>query len=264
MNYLHPGSLGDIVYSMPFMLSCEGVYEFEDIAKANIHLLLDTTGYANAKYDVLPSVISMATFLSTQPCIKTVNAQRSFKDDEKRQCVNLGAFRQGKVQIGKGDCMLRYRYLKRTPIYYNLEAPWLKVAHDDNYSHIGEKIVVFRSHRYRNRRMSYSPLKPYAEKMVFIGFENEYQDFITRTGIKPQFQPITGISQAAAMIAHAAFVVGNQTSFFALAEGIKVPRIMELSSDFPDVIPKGDWAFDAVDDDDFKACLNLCVAKFLH
>jgi hypothetical protein len=264
MKYLHPGSLGDIIYSMPFMLSNEGVFEPEELPNADIHLLLDTTGYGNARYDVLPSVTSMAAFLNTQPCIKSVNAQRSFNSDEKRTCINLGAFRDGRVQIGRGDCMLRYRYLKRMPMYYNLEAPWLEVPKEDKYNHLQNKIVVFRSHRYRNRRMSYAPLKPYADIMVFIGFENEYQDFCTKTGIKPQFQPITGITQAAAMLRNAAFVVGNQTCFFALAEGMKAPRILEMSSDMPDVIPKGDWSFDAVDDNDLSNCLKLCVAKFLH
>ena len=27
--------------------------------------------------------------------------------------------------------MLRYRYLKRMPMYYNLEAPWLEVPKED-------------------------------------------------------------------------------------------------------------------------------------
>jgi hypothetical protein len=246
------------------MLSNEGIIEHEEIAKADIHLLLDATGYGNAKYDVFPIVVSMAAFLNTQPCIKSVNAQRSFNNDEKKNCINLGAFRDGRVQIGRGDCMLRYRYLKRMPVYYNLEAPWLEVPKEDKYNHLQNKIVVFRSHRYRNKRMNYVPLKPYADIMVFIGFENEYQDFCTRTGTKPQFQPITGIIQAAAMIRHAAFVVGNQTCFFALAEGMKAPRILEMSSDLPDVIPKGDWSFDAVDDKDLDVCLKMCVARFLH
>jgi hypothetical protein len=45
---------------------------------------------------------------------------------------------------------------------------------------------------------------------------------------------------------------------------MKAPRILEMSSDLPDVIPKGDWSFDAVDDNDLSNCLKLCVARFLH
>ena len=52
MKYLHPGALGDIIYSMPFMLSNEGVFEPEELPNADIHLLLDTTGYGTARYDV--------------------------------------------------------------------------------------------------------------------------------------------------------------------------------------------------------------------
>ena len=36
-KYLHPGSLGDIIYSMPFMLSNEGVFEPEELPNADIH-----------------------------------------------------------------------------------------------------------------------------------------------------------------------------------------------------------------------------------
>lgn len=61
-----------------------------------------------------------------------------------------------------------------------------------------------------------------------------------------------------------AFCVGNQTSYFAIAEALKIPRLCELSSELPDVIPKGDYANDFVNNQDLSICLKLYCEKFIR
>ena len=119
---------------------------------------------------------------------------------------------------------------------YDLSRPWLSnipTASDDKYD-----IVMFRSARYRRKGMNYMPLRKYAEKIVFLGLEEEWRNFCSLF-FDVRFRKIADFYEAAAMMKRARFVIGNQTGLFSLAEGMKVPRILETSFECPNVVMMG-------------------------
>jgi len=72
-----------------------------------------------------------------------------------------------------------------------------------------------------------------------------------------EFVNVQDFLQVGNIMNNCGFVVGNQTAYFAVAEAMKVPRLVEMSSTIPDVIPHGGTCNDFINNDDFKICLKL-------
>lgn len=95
-----------------------------------------------------------------------------------------------------------------------------------------------------------------------MGTDDEYIAFEKETSMRIPFFKSTFIDVAKS-IQKSAFVVGNQTFFFSLAEALKVPRLCEMCPKTPDVMPRGKWANDFVDETDLEICLKMYANEFL-
>ena len=111
--------------------------------------------------------------------------------------------------------------------------------------------------------MDYRILKDISNRLVYIGTQQQYLSFCIQNGFKCLFYRLNNFVQACQMMQKCAFVIGNQTFFFSLAEALKIPRILQFYRGQPDVIPHGDYANDCVDTQDFKVLLKLYMDKFL-
>ncbi len=125
----------------------------------------------------------------------------------------------------------------------NLADPWLFIEPDEG---LGDYIVVNRTLRARNENISYKFLKPFEDKLLFIGHEDEFDSFIKETGLEINHYVAGNFLTLATFIRSARFFIGNQSLCFALAEAMKVPRILEVSPDLPNCVPSGDNAYDAL------------------
>lgn len=264
--FYNPGAFGDIIYAIPFCLSCVGTYCYEDLAKNQFEYLLDLCLIHNRRNDAdgaFHALNMVGDILKLQPYIKKCMVERKIPFGN-FGALDLGIIRKGRVDMAKGDIVYRYHFLRRLPQYYNSESPWLVLGdYDENkYSFAKGKIIVFRSSRYRNTNVDFSILKKYADKCIYVGTENEYTSFKESTKCNMPLYKGTFIDIARVM-SKCAFVVGNQTFFFSLAEALKVPRICEMSSMVPDVIPRGKWGNEFIDQQDFIDCLKLYADELL-
>jgi len=122
----------------------------------------------------------------------------------------------------------------------DLSVPWIDVAPDDS---LQDTIVVNRTLRSRNDSINYRFLK--GHKVAFVGHLDEYEAFMAENELPDLLYCGTrNILQLAIAIRSCKFFVGNQSLCFALAEAMKVPRILETCSYLPNVIPSGEKAFD--------------------
>ncbi len=111
--------------------------------------------------------------------------------------------------------------------------PWLKVP--PSISSKG-RVVVNLTERYRNRTFPWQKVvEHYGELLMFVGLEHEWRNFCTAYG-RVDFQPTENMLQVAELIAGSELFIGNQSSAFAIAEGLKHPRIQETDLTFPDCI----------------------------
>lgn len=256
--FYNPGLLGDIIYSIPFCLSCVGTYCKNDLSKNKFTFLIDTLISHKEKGidDAFNSLCLLRDLLLTQPYFEKIVCEKRI-DFGPLGALDLGKMRKGYVDMYKGDIVLRYRFEHRTIDFYDCEDPWIILPKDENYNQYKDKIIVFRSSRYHNHKVNYSILKKYEKDMIFIGYENEYKNFISSSLLSVPFYFPKSFIDVAQIFNHCRFVIGNQTMYFAIAEAMKVPRLVEMSTTIPDVIPKGKFGNDFVDTNDLVSCVEL-------
>ena len=117
-----------------------------------------------------------------------------------------------------------------------------------------------RTRRYRNSALSYAFLQRHESRTVFIGLADEYEDFRKMYRVNmPHYLP-KDFLQAARAIAACRLFIGNQSSCFAIAEGLKVPRVLEVFPQAPNVIPNGPHGFEAIS----QILFESIVAELTH
>lgn len=225
-----------------------------------------------------PATISKETFeslkplLLSQPYIAQVLSWEEFAPDTyKLWCDFFKILRTPKEMIEFHDLYFSHTFVDLDKIYLtptnipygnihrwpwycypdmacDLSKPWLDVEPDDTYQ---DYIVINRTQRSRNESINYKFLKNY-EKVLFVGHPDECVQFQKETQALILYQETTNILQLATVIRSCKFFIGNQSLAFALAEAMKVPRILETCSYLPNVIPCGEKAYDFY----FQSCLE--------
>jgi len=104
------------------------------------------------------------------------------------------------------------------------ETPWLVV---DDVHRLAE-VVFARSPRYHNPEFPWRRVwETYRRAAIFVGLPEEHEQFCAAVGDVP-FVPTRDYLELARIIAGCALFVGNQSSPRAVAEGLKVPVLVEV------------------------------------
>jgi len=99
--------------------------------------------------------------------------------------------------------------------------------------------------RYRNNWINYFFLKEYESKLVFAGLPQEHDFFCKKWGLNIkllEFQSFKGLATA---LNSCKFFMGNASMCYQIAEGLKIPRLLETYQLMPNVIPFGKSGYDA-------------------
>ena len=131
-----------------------------------------------------------------------------------------------------------YSHITGFPI--NIEEKFLDVENLDNFK---DKITILRSPRYRNQYINYNFLSDF-KNLVCIGLESEYLD-LKKEVKNLEFYNCKNFLEMAQIINSSKFFIGNLCFAYSVAEGLKVPRLLEACPDFPVLFPSGKDAYDA-------------------
>jgi hypothetical protein len=107
-----------------------------------------------------------------------------------------------------------------------------------------DKLIINFTFRYRNTIIDYNFLKGYQDKVVFVGLKEEKDFFCKQWGLEIDHVLVEDFKELAALFVSAKGFLGNQSFCYQLAEGLKIPRILELSPVIPNVVPTGENAYD--------------------
>lgn len=234
-TFRHSGKLGDIIYSLPTVLALAG----EESADFLIH----GGPFLNAQ-----SVEMLIPLLQSQPYIHTC---RSYAGEEIDYDLDL--FRALPINLDSGNIARWLFYIYG--VDYDLAKPWLFTQPDPSYK---ERIVLSRGPFYRNETIKYHFMREYAN-IFFVGTRPEYQEMQKQIP-RLEFAPVKDFLELAKIIAGCRFFIGNQSFPYSLAEALKVPRIVELSPQAPNVIPAGSNGFDFF----FQTHLELYVGRLFN
>lgn len=201
-NFHHRGSLGDIIYSLPTIISFGGGILY--LRKQN-------------HFDLLNSI------LKKQPYIKDVICETKLKPGEFpiHNYINLNIFRS--IHKKNPNTHLAQCHLIAFNKQYDLSKIWLlniEALHKKN-------IIVNRTWRYRDKILNWNILKSYQNECLFIGTNAEYLIFKKETKLDIDFYWCKDVLEFASIIKGSKLFIGNQSVGFALAESLKHPRILE-------------------------------------
>ena len=158
--------------------------------------------------------------------------------------IDLNFFRE--LPINFNTDSVRW-YFHLTGIFPDLSNSYLDVENNNNFK---KKIVIMRSLRRQNKNIDYSFLNNY-DDLLFVGLKEEY-DILKQNLSKMEFHDSKDFLELASIIKNARIFIGNLSFGYALAEAVKVPRLLESRPNFPLVYPNGENAYDFYFQDHFE------------
>jgi hypothetical protein len=236
LNINHSGNAGDVIYALATL---KRIHELTG-AKINLYLKLSkprempkhmTHPLGNIMLN--QKMVDLLTpLVLSQPYINKCEAYNG-----QQIHIDLDFFRSKLIETEHTNIARWCGYL--TGVTPQLFKNWLTVEPDTTYANT---IVLARSERYRNQSINYAFLQKYTS-LVFIGVKSEYDDMLKAVPNLKWVQ-VDDFLKLAQIIAGCKLFIGNQSFPFAIAEALKVPRILEVYYESPNVIPEGENAYD--------------------
>lgn len=235
VNFSHSGHAGDIIYSIPAMQELAGG------KKINLYLQLNQPNRDFTKSMKHPNGNIMLSEKSVELLAPLFTAQPGFNTCEALSGqpihYDLTAFRSFPFDYRMGS-IARWYFLA-FGISRDLGKPWLSVNPDNRFK---DAIVLARSSRYRTPGISHHFLAKYP-RLVFVGMPDEFADMKQQLP-QLEYQPVNNFLEMASVIAGSKLFIGNQSFPFALAEALKVTRVLEVYPLIPNVIVEGAGGYD--------------------
>lgn len=125
----------------------------------------------------------------------------------------------------------------------DLSKPWLSNMAVIDKSAEG-KILINRTERYNNMLISYHFLKKYGDNVLFVGLPEEHTLFCQQNGLKIERLECKDFFEISFAMKACKLFIGNQSACFQIAEGLKIPRVLEVCKQLPNVIGSGPGFYD--------------------
>lgn len=248
INFTHSGNAGDIIYALPTL---KKIHQLTG-AKINLYFILGKP-LILPKYSTHPLGNVMLNQPMADMLIPLISAQAYISNCEtytdQKIDVDLDYFRSGLVPQDKGNIARWCGYI--TGVNPDLWIPWLAVTPNKSFK---DHIIIARSARYQNKIIDYRFLNKYS-LLKFVGVESEYQE-IRKYLPKIEWVQVSNFMDLAQIIAGCKFFIGNQSFPYAIAEALKIPRILEVAMEVINVVPEGENAFDFLFQDHFETLVD--------
>ena len=242
LNFLHSGHMGDIINALPVIKQLSKTHKCNLFIQSKKKLENEARDYkyqGDRVYMTDRMVLMILPLLKKQKYIKSVNIFKNQKID-----IDLNLFRKIPMNFNL-DEVRWYFYL--TGVHSNLTRPYLSV---NMHKHLKNKIVIMRSTRRKNEFINYKFLNKF-KNILFLGLKDEYNDL--KKQIKNlKFYDAKDFLEVAQIIKSSKFFIGNSSFGFTIAEGLKIPRVMEAYPDFPVIYPNGGHGYDFYFQPDFE------------
>ena len=245
LSFLHSGHSGDIINILPV------IKELSKTHKCNLYIQLNknlNSTYLNHPAEnvfINEKIYNMLMpLLKNQPYLNNVEKYSNQEID-----INFDIFRKLPINISFDN--LRYSFLI-TGTQPDIENEYIKASPHDE---ISKQIVIQRTFRYKNQFIDYNFLNKY-NNLLFVGSKDEFFD-LKKNVNNLKFHDCKDFLEMAMIIKSSKFFIGNSSIGFPIAEGLKVPRLLEACPYFPAAQPHGKNAYDFYFQRHFEKYFNL-------
>lgn len=172
------------------------------------------------------SINALIPLLKAQPYVNDVKIY-----EDERIDLDMNKFREMSE--------LRYAPLSVVQLcaynrYHNMSEPWIFNIEPKFIS----EIIINRTMRYPGDIDYLNIVKIFKDKITFIGLEAEGEKFCKDFG-EICYYKTNNFLEVAEVISSSNLFIGNQSADYAIAEGLKHERILEVCLDAPNCLPVG-------------------------
>ena len=238
ISFLHSGQLGDLIYSLATIKELSKSHKCKLYIQINKPMpdeynSLKKFFISKKSGDLILPLLKQQTFL------ESVEIYNGEKID-----IDFDLFRD--IPINLSFYSTRW-FSHLAGINLDVNNTFLSVK---PHNSIKDKIVIHRSPRYRNAYINYKFLTN-KKNLLCIGLEKEYYE-LKKEVKNLEFHDCKDFLEMAEIIKASKFYIGNMSFQYIIAEGLKVPRLLEASPDFPIVFPVGPNAYDSYHQNHFE------------
>jgi ADP-heptose:LPS heptosyltransferase len=231
VKIIHSGNAGDLIYSLPAMRKAAEIQG----EKVHLYLRINVPGqYAGMNHPLGNVQMNQTIAEMLTPLLMATDFIGNCEITEQPQEVhyNFDLFRKIHNYTGHISQWYFHVYPELTcdlsiPVDFNL-----------NPGNIAFDIVLNRTSRYHNHTFDYSILKPYQERITFVGLPQEFKVISAKLPNIKHYE-VDNFYELAQAIQGSQLFIGNQSMAFAIAEQMKHPRILEICPTAHNVIPTG-------------------------
>ena len=232
LNFLHSGHTADIVNVLPSIKELSKDHECNLYINVNKPLNLYYHKHPARKVYINDKIFKMLLPLLQKQ--KYINKVEKF--DGQEIDINFDIIRELPINLLFDNTKYSNPITGYQP---DLNLPYLEV---DSHNDIKGKIVIQRTFRYRNRFINYEFLNNY-KNLLFVGTKEEFDDmYFTVKNL--EFYDCKDFLEMASIIKASKFIIANSSLVFPIAEGLKIPRLLEACPHFPAAQPHGINGFD--------------------
>jgi len=242
---MHSGKSGDIIYAIPAMREMN---RFGNDIELYLNIIQPHSGKVDKHFSE-KTIEMLLPVLQFQPYIKKSEIFSNQSID-----VDMDAFRFIDIPLDRSNLASWYSFAFN--VFPDLAKPWLYARKKEEYSNC---IVLSKSKRYGNPNLNRAFLKEYKD-LIFLGTEDEYKSMRTELPSLVWIK-VDNFLEMADIINSCKLFIGNQSMPFAIAEALKVQRVLEVSLESPNIIPFGPNAFGCIYQDAFEETVKKCIAR---
>jgi len=246
IRVLQSGHLGDLLYSMSWVKRAAEVNNAKVVFNVGFNEVSGTPNHPSGKFCINDNTYNyIKPLLEYQSYISKVQ-----KHDHHLVNYNFDQFRRLGLNLAAGDLKRNHGYVY-PELQHDLSAPCIQAPKDKQYKDV---IVINLTDRYRNPKVDYRVLGNY--HIVFVGLDHEYDNFCQKYYLKPERIMIENALQMATLLNSCKLFIGNQSSTFAIAEGLKINRMLEVYTPCPNVMPMGANGYDYINQHGLETLLK--------
>lgn len=122
----------------------------------------------------------------------------------------------------------------------DLSVPWIYVELSEVLATMSDYVIINRTARYQNPYIHYFFLKKHEASLLFVGTVEEYHDFRGKWKLlNLNYLSVQDFYELAVILCSCKGFIGNQSFAWHVADAMKIPRVLEYCSVFPNTHPTG-------------------------
>lgn len=251
ISFLHSGQIGDIINSLATIKEiskkkiCNLYIEINKPMPKDLYNL--NKNYSNffISRNVFDKLLPLLKFQKFLNHIEIYNNQ---KID-----INLNLFRE--IYPNYNIDSVRW-YFHITGVHADLQKPYVSSPKLKKFKNC---ITIIRSKRRQNNLINYKFLNKF-NNVFFLGLNDEYRD-LKKQIKKLKFYDCKNFLELSMILKNSKIFIGNLSFGYALAEALKIPRLLESGPNFPLVYPNGHNAYDFYHQEHFEDLFQKIYGK---